>query len=170
LSKLVDPETSILRGLQRVSQLGSCFRGGRVGTALYAAQRRRPDAVAGFGAWKSHRKENQPMTWTHAVESAADALGEMLIELAEGRGDHSNEDIAAAVLTTGLAALLEADPASDRLETVASVLYAKLHDGGEQSWTSLTQIEKGFWLDLAGAAIEASDAALLRETGASHIS
>jgi hypothetical protein len=44
-------------------------------------------------------------------------------------------------------------------------LHAKLHDGGEQSWTSLTHIERGFWLDLAGAAVRASDAALLRDTG-----
>ena len=90
-------------------------------------------------------------TWMLAVETAADALGEMLIEIAEGRGDHSNEDIAAAVLTTGLSAMLGSDPAPDRLEDVASVLYAKLHDGGEHSWGSLTRIgEKGFWLDLAG--------------------
>ena len=104
-------------------------------------------------------------SWMLAVETAADALGEMLIEIAEERGDHSNEDIAAAVLTTGLTALLGGDPAADRLEEVASVLHAKLHDGGEQSWTSLTHIEKGFWLDLAGAAVRASDSALLREMG-----
>jgi hypothetical protein len=100
-----------------------------------------------------------------AVETAADVLGEMLIEIAEGRGDHSNEDMAAAVLTTGLTSLLGCDPAADRLEEVASVLHAKLHDGGEQSWTSLTQVERGFWLDLARAAVRASDAALLHETG-----
>jgi hypothetical protein len=104
-------------------------------------------------------------TWMLAVETAADALGEMLIEIAEGRGDHSNEDIAAAVLTKGLTALLGTDPAADRLEEVASVLHAKLHDGREESWTSLTHIEKGFWLDLAGAAVRASDASLLRDAG-----
>jgi hypothetical protein len=104
-------------------------------------------------------------SWMLAVETAADALGEMLIEIAEGRGDHSNEDIAAAVLTTGLTNLLGRDPAADRLEEVASVLHAKLHDGGEQLWTSLTQVERGFWLDLAGTAVRASDAALLHETG-----
>jgi hypothetical protein len=104
-------------------------------------------------------------TWMLAVETAADTLGEMLIEVAEGRGDHSNEDIAAAVLSTGLAAMLGSDPTPDRLEDVASVLYAKLHDGGEHSWGSLTRIEKGFWLDLADGAIRASDAGLLRETG-----
>jgi hypothetical protein len=103
--------------------------------------------------------------WMQAVETAADALGEMLIEVAEGRGDHSNEDIAAAVLTSGLTTMLGGDPSSDRLEEVASVLYAKLHDGGEHSWGSLTRIEQGFWLDLAEAAIRASDAALLRDTG-----
>ena len=104
-------------------------------------------------------------TWMVAVESAADALGEMLIEIAEGRGDHSNEDIAAAVLTSGLTTMLGSDPSSERLEEVASVLYAKLHNGGEHSWGSLTRIEKGFWLDLSDGAIRASDAALLRETG-----
>ena len=83
-------------------------------------------------------------TWMLAVETAADALGEMLIEVAEGRGDHSNEDMAAAVLSTGLSAMLGSDPSPDRLEDVASVLYAKLHDGGEHSWGSLTRIEKGF--------------------------
>lgn len=104
-------------------------------------------------------------TWMLAVETAADTLGEMLIEVAEGRGDHSNEDIAAAVLSTGLAAMLGSDPAPDRLEDVASVLYAKLHDGGEHSWGSLTRIEKGFWLDLADGAVRTSDAALLRDSG-----
>lgn len=103
--------------------------------------------------------------WIQAVETAADALGEMLIEVAEGRGNHSNEDIAAAVLTSGLTTMLGSDPSSDRLDEVASVLHAKLHDGGEQSWGSLTRIEQGFWFDLADAAIRASDAALLRETG-----
>lgn len=103
--------------------------------------------------------------WMQAVENAADALGEMLIEIAEGRGDHSNEDIAAAVLTTGLSAMLGGDPAPDRLEEVAQVLYAKLHDGGEHSWGSLSRIEKGFWLDLAEGAVRASDSALLRDMG-----
>ena len=85
-------------------------------------------------------------SWMLAVETAADALGEMLIEIAEGRGDHSNEDIAAAVLTTGLTNLLGRDPAADRLEEVASVLHAKLHYGGEQSWTSLTQVGDFGWI------------------------
>jgi hypothetical protein len=100
--------------------------------------------------------------WMIAIEQAADVLGEMLVEVAEGRGRHDNEDIAAAVLQVGLAALLERSPEAERLDDVGRVLYAKLHNGGEQRWEDLAGIERGFWLDLAAAAVGASDAALLR--------
>jgi hypothetical protein len=102
-----------------------------------------------------------PDRWINGVEAAADVLGEMLVEIAEGRGDHENEEIAAAVLQTGLAILLQGAPDPHRLKDVASVLYAKLHDGGEQRWEDLGQVERGFWLDLASSAVAASDAALM---------
>lgn len=101
-------------------------------------------------------------SWMNGIEAAADVLGEMLVEMAEGRGTHDNEDIAAAVLQAGLSVLLESGPDPQRLEEVGRVLYAKLHDGGEQRWEALSEIEKGFWLDLAGSAAAASDAALLQ--------
>jgi hypothetical protein len=86
-----------------------------------------------------------------AIEIAADTLGEMLLEVAEGRGDHSNEDIAAAVLKRGLAVLLDEAPGRDRLEEVRRALYAKLHNGTQPAWSAMTEAEKGFWLDLAAA-------------------
>ena len=102
-------------------------------------------------------------TWTTALEAAADTLGEMLVEIAEGLGSHDHEDIAAAVLRTGLAVGLEQEPGSARVDEVGRVLYAKLHNGEDRSWLALTPIEKGFWLDIATSAVVASDAALLRE-------
>jgi hypothetical protein len=103
--------------------------------------------------------------WTTAVEQAADVLGEMLVEVAEGRGRHENEDIAAAVLLAGTAVLLQSTPGRSRLEDVGRVLHGKLHDGGEQRWEGMNELERGFWLDLASAAVAASDAALARTIG-----
>jgi hypothetical protein len=103
--------------------------------------------------------------WTTAVAAAADTLGEMLMAIAEGRGEPAYEQMAAAALRTGLAVLLQAPPAPDRLEQVGLVLWRKLHDGDNASWASLTPIEKAFWLDLATAAAAAADAGLLDEAG-----
>ena len=100
-------------------------------------------------------------SWLGAVETAADVLGEMLIALAEGEAEHTHEDIAAAVLTEGLITLLSDEPAVERLDEVAAVLYRKLHDGADEAWGSLSEIERGFWLDLARAAVQAADSALL---------
>ena len=103
-------------------------------------------------------------TWMTALEAAADTLGEMLVEMAEGLGSHDHEDIAAAVLRTGLTIGLEkAPPDATRVDEVGRVLYAKLHDGEDPSWLALTPIEKGFWLDIATSAVIAADAALLPE-------
>ncbi len=104
-------------------------------------------------------------SWPVAVETAADVLGEMLIALAEGEAEHTHEDIAAAVLTAGLTTLLTDEPSPERLEEVAGVLYGKLHDGGGEAWASLDAPERGFWLDLAAAAIRAADSALHTAAG-----
>lgn len=103
--------------------------------------------------------------WSNAVATAADVLGEMLIALAEGEAEHTHEDIAAAVLTAGLSALVMDGPTPERVEEVASVLYGKLHDGGGDGWASLSAPERGFWFDLASAAIRAGDDALLKTAG-----
>ena len=103
--------------------------------------------------------------WPSAVETAADVLGDMLIALAEGEAEHTHEDIAAAVLTAGLTALVMDGPKAERLEEVAAVLYGKLHDGGGDGWASLSEPERGFWFDLASAAIRAADSALLTAAG-----
>lgn len=104
-------------------------------------------------------------SWLNAVETAADILGEMLIAIADGEAEHTHEDIAAAVLTAGLASLLAQEPAADRLDDVARVLYSRLHDGTEEAWGALSGVERAFWLDLAAAAAQASDTALLDTTG-----
>jgi hypothetical protein len=105
-------------------------------------------------------------TWTVAVEAAADALGEMLMAIADGRGDPACEEMAAAVLRSGLAMLLQGPPGPARLDAVGRVLWGKLHDGDDASWAGLTPIEKAFWLDMATAATVTADAALLNEIGA----
>lgn len=101
--------------------------------------------------------------WRTAVEAAADRLAEMLVELADGDEDHSTEQIAAAVLWTGLASLL-AEPGVARAEEVGRLLHARMHtDAGAPAWATLSEIEKSFWRELAAAAVKASDAALLRQ-------
>jgi hypothetical protein len=101
--------------------------------------------------------------WKRAVEDSADALGEMLIEMAGGGADSSYEDLAAAALSAGLQALTEDEPDLLRVEAVAQVIYAKLHETEQAPWQLLTPTEQAFWLDLARAAIQASDASLLAQ-------
>jgi hypothetical protein len=103
-------------------------------------------------------------TWTTAVEQAADALGEMLVEMASEAAEYTHEDIAAAALETGLRTLLGDEPRAERVEHAARVIHEKLHDAEKQGWDAINAIERDFWLDIARAAIRASDAALLRET------
>ena len=102
-------------------------------------------------------------TWTTAVEAAADTLGEMLMGIAEGRGEPACEEMAASVLRTGLAVLLQGAPTAGRIDEVGRVLWGKLHDGDDASWAALTPIEKAFWLDLATTATITADAALLAD-------
>ena len=102
--------------------------------------------------------------WHAAIEAAADTLGEMLIAMAEGREEHDNEEMAQAILQSALAVVVEAPPSAARLEAVGRALYAKLHNGDDPSWTAMTSIEKGFWHDLAAAAVGVADETLLEET------
>lgn len=104
-----------------------------------------------------------PGKWDTTVQVTADALGEMLVTMANGEAEYSNEDIAAAVLKTGLTTLLDDGPGAERTEAAAGVLYARLHDAEDRAWAALPQIEKVFWMDLATAALQASDKALLRQ-------
>ena len=101
--------------------------------------------------------------WKRAVEDSADALGEMLIEMAGGTGDYSPEDLASAALGAGLQALTDDEPDLSRIEAVAQVIYAKLHEVEQAPWETLTPTEQAFWLDLARAATQASDASLLAQ-------
>ena len=107
-------------------------------------------------------------TWTTAVETAADTLGDVLTSIAEGaRSNPAYEEVAEPVLRSGLAVLLQGPPEAIRLDEVGRVLRSRLHDDGDGSWEALPPVEKTFWLDLAAAAIAAGDAALLAEAGVS---
>src|SRR5512134_1935782 len=101
--------------------------------------------------------------WNRAVEDSADALGEMLIEMAEGTADYSHEDLASTALSAGLQALTEDEPDLSRIDAVAQVIYAKLHEAEQAPWRLLTPTEQAFWLDIARAATQASDASLLTQ-------
>jgi hypothetical protein len=101
--------------------------------------------------------------WHPAIEAAADTLGEMLVAMAEGREDHDSEELAHAVLIAALKVLTDAPPSLARLEEVGRALYAKLHNGDGPTWAAMPDIERGFWYDLATAAIAAADATLLEE-------
>ena len=102
-------------------------------------------------------------TWTAAVESAADTLGEILMAMADGRDEPTPEAIAASVLRSGLAVLLQAPPELGRVQEVARVLWGKLHNDDDAPWASLTPAETAFWTDLAAAATIAADTTLLNE-------
>ncbi len=101
--------------------------------------------------------------WTKAVEEAADTIGEMLVESAEGGYQHSFEDIAGAALKAGISIALRQEPSDSRVESVAGAVYEKLHDPKQGTWASLLGPEKSFWLNIARTAISASDKQLLRE-------
>ena len=101
--------------------------------------------------------------WDTAVAEAADSLGAMLMQCAEGTAEHGYDDIAAAALVAGLSVLLGAAPSEDRLAQSARALHSQLHPGEEEGWGRLDDGERSFWLDAARAALEASDRALLRE-------
>ncbi len=101
--------------------------------------------------------------WTKAVEEVADTIGEMLVESAEGGYQHSYEDIAEAALEAGISIALRQEPSDCRVQSVAEAVYEKLHDPKQSKWASLLKPEKSFWLDIARAAISASDKQLLRE-------
>lgn len=103
--------------------------------------------------------------WKRAVEDSADTLGEMLIEMASGATEYSHEDLASAALSSGLQALTDDEPDLARVEAVAAVIYAKLHDMGQAPWEALTEAERAFWLDLGRAATEAADASLRAQMG-----
>lgn len=102
-------------------------------------------------------------TWTKAVEEAADTIGEMLVESAEGGYEHSYEDIAGAALEAGISTALREEPSDPRVESVAGAVYEKLHDPKQNKWASLLEAEKSFWLNIARTAISASDKQLLHE-------
>ncbi|MDH3234304.1 MAG: hypothetical protein OEQ29_12365 [Alphaproteobacteria bacterium] len=101
--------------------------------------------------------------WTKAVEEAADTIGEMLVESAEGGYQHSYEDIAGAALEAGISIALRQGPSDSRVQSVAGAVYEQLHDPKQNKWASLLKLEKSFWLDIARAAISASDKQLLHE-------
>jgi len=104
--------------------------------------------------------------WQAAIEAAADMLGEMLVAMAEGREEHDSEEMAHAVVMSALSVLVERRPSMARLDQVGRALYAKLHNGDGPAWAAMGEIEKGFWYDLAGAAIAAADTTLLEEAAA----
>lgn len=100
--------------------------------------------------------------WAGAVEEAADALGERLLEQAEGRAEHTYEDIAAAALSTGLQALLRDGPQGRRLEAAGAAIYGRMHDAERAPWQSLGDMDRDFWLAIARDALAAGDRALLQ--------
>jgi hypothetical protein len=100
--------------------------------------------------------------WRTAVEDAGDALGEMLIEMAEDDADHTHEDLARVVLRAGLTRLLAGAPDSARVEAAAAVLHAAVHKDEPAAWRSLSAAERAFWLGVAENALRAADEVLLR--------
>lgn len=99
--------------------------------------------------------------WRKAVEESADALGERLLEQAEGRAEYTYEEIAAAVLESGLRTLLADGADERRVEAAAAAIHARLHQPDAVPWERLGAMETDFWLQIARAALAASDRAIL---------
>lgn len=95
--------------------------------------------------------------WEKAVAEASDAIGEMLVETAEGKQTYSYDEIARAALRTGIATVLEEGPGEARVAEAAKVIYQKLHDPERRNWAALSEAERGFWINIAQAATSASD-------------
>lgn len=102
--------------------------------------------------------------WAKAVEDSADLIGEMLVEMAEGNKTYTCEEIAETALKVGVGCLLEAGPSDDRVAEAASVLYEKMHDPKHETWASLSELERDFWIDIAQAATLASDHQLMERS------
>ena len=102
-------------------------------------------------------------TWETAIEDAADVVGGMLMQSANGTADYTYDDIAAAALKAGLEVILCQKPSESRTEQSARVLYEQLHDREQQEWARLPDAEKAFWSTVARTTLGASDQALLDE-------
>lgn len=101
--------------------------------------------------------------WESAVEDAADVLGGMLMQSANGAADYSYDDIAAAALKAGLEVILRQGPSESRTDKSARVLYEQLHDREKQEWARLPSAEKAFWSTIVRSTLGTSDQALLDE-------
>ena len=97
------------------------------------------------------------------IEEAADKMGEMLVQTAEGLREHSYEEIAKSALVAGLSAVIIRGPNEVRVSEVAGSIYRKLHKPESANWSDLSEIEKSFWHDIACAATQTADEELLRQ-------
>jgi hypothetical protein len=101
--------------------------------------------------------------WERAVEDAADILGAILMQSANGTADYSYDDIAAAALKAGLDVILRHNPSESRTGQCARVLYEQLHDREKHEWACLPSAERAFWSTVTRAILDASDRVLLDE-------
>ena len=94
--------------------------------------------------------------WRRAVEDGADALGDMMVELADGRAEHTPDDMAAAVLALGIGRLATERPAAARVTAAATALFRALN-GAEADWTAAEPEQRRFLEDTARAMLAAAD-------------
>jgi|GEM_PF-1472205 hypothetical protein len=94
--------------------------------------------------------------WQRAVEDGADALGDMMIELADGRAEHTPDDMAAAVLALGIGRLATEPPEPARVTAAAKALFHALH-GVEADWPAAEPAQRRFLEDTARAMLAAAD-------------
>lgn len=120
-------------------------------------------AGAGSRSGQPERAEAMSGTSRRAIEEAADKLGELLLESAEGAAAYSYEDLAEATLAAGLEVTCERGPDAARVAAVAEAIHAALHPREGAAWAALDAHAREFWFDIARAAIAVSDRALLDE-------
>lgn len=96
-------------------------------------------------------------TARHAVEDAADALGEALLKAQDDPSALGTEGLARATLSAGLRSLAQHDAGDERVARVAAAIYAAMHDTHADAFKALDSGQQAFWHKIARKAVSAAD-------------
>lgn len=107
--------------------------------------------------------DRSSVTAATMINVAADRIGEMLVEMAEGDAEYGYEELARQALVAGLNTLIEEGPGEARVDAVGRAIHRRLHDENGNNWGDLPEVEKSFWTDIACQALAAADVDLIRE-------
>ncbi len=96
-------------------------------------------------------------TARHAVEDAADALGEALLKAQDDPSALGTEGLARTTLTAGLRSLAAHEASDARVQRIAAAIYAAMHDTDADAFKALDPGQQAFWQKIARKAVSAAD-------------